>query len=148
MKISINGINLIKKFEGLSFKPYLCPAGIPTIGYGNTYYANNEKVKLTDEPITKAEARELLEKLANKDFASFVNKYVKVDLNQNQFDALISFIYNVGHVNFRNSMLLKKLNNCDFEGASKEFKKWIYSNKKVLNGLVTRREFEKELFIG
>lgn len=146
MKISENGINIIKRFEGLELEPYLCPADIPSIGYGNTYYENNQKVKLTDKPITKERAEELLKNIADNDFSSFVNRYVKIPLNQNQFDALVSFIYNVGHVNFVNSTLLKKINRSDFQGATEEFKRWKYSNGKILKGLVTRRELEAELF--
>ena len=147
MKISDNGLNIIKTFEGLSLVPYICPAGKVTIGYGNTYYENNQRVKMTDAPITKERAEELLRNITNNDFASFVNRYVSVELNQNQFDALVSFTYNVGSPNFRNSTLLKKINLKDFEGASNEFKKWKFSDGKVLDGLVTRRAKEKELFL-
>jgi lysozyme len=146
MKISKNGLNIIKKFEGLELKPYLCPSKIPSIGYGNTYYRNNQKIKLTDDSITEEEANNLLEFIANKDFASCVNKYVKVELNQNQFDALVSFVYNVGNVNFKTSTLLKKINKYDFVGASNEFKKWKRSNGKILKGLVRRRKSERNLF--
>lgn len=85
--------------------------------------------------------------IVNNDFASFVNRYVSVDLNQNQFDALVSFTYNLGCTSFKNSTLLKKVNLKDFEGAANEFKKWKYSNGKVLSGLVKRREAERELFL-
>ena len=146
-KISKDGLELIKSFEGLSLKPYLDAVGIPTIGYGNTYYENNQKVKMTDPSITKERAEELLENIANQDFASFVNRYVNVELNQNQFDALVSFTYNLGPVNFRNSTLLKKINLKDFDGASNEFPKWTRAGGKVLRGLVTRRNKERDLFL-
>ena len=146
-KISKDGLELIKYFEGLSLKPYLDAVGNPTIGYGNTYYENNQKVKMTDPSITKERAEELLENIANQDFASFVNRYVNVELNQNQFDALVSFTYNLGPVNFRNSTLLKKINLKDFDGASNEFPKWTRAGGKVLRGLVTRRNKERDLFL-
>lgn len=146
MKISENGLNLIKQFEGLSLTPYLCPANIPTIGYGNTFYEDGTKVTLKDKPITEQRANELLEYIVNKTFSENINKVVKVPLNQNQFDALVSFAYNIGNGNFNWSTLLKKLNKLDYEGASLEFGRWNQANGKILQGLVLRRQKEKELF--
>jgi lysozyme len=146
MKIGKLGKDLIKEFEGLSLHPYLCPSGRPTIGYGNTYYENGQKVKLTDPIITIDRANELFENIVNKDFASFVDRYVNVELNQNQFDALVSFTYNLGPVNFRNSTLLKKINLKDFNGAANEFQRWNRANGKIIDGLTRRRIREKELF--
>lgn len=146
MKVSNNGLNIIKKYESLRLKPYLCPAGKPTIGYGNTYYEDGKKVKLNDAPITEERAEELLLNITDK-----VNKQVmsslRVVVNQNQFDALVSFTFNLGIGNFINSTLLKKINNLDFEGAAKEFPRWNRSGGAVLNGLVKRREEEKNLFL-
>lgn len=147
MKISNNGLNLIKHFEGFSSTPYLCPARIPTIGFGNTYYEDGTKVTLKDKPITEQRATELLEFIANKTFSENINKVVKVPLNQNQFDSLVSFAYNIGNKNFNWSTLLKKLNLSDYEGASQEFGRWNQANGKILNGLVLRRQKEKELFL-
>lgn len=147
MKISNNGLDLIKQFEGFSSAPYLCPAGIPTIGYGSTYYEDGTKVTLKDKPITEQRATELLEFIANKTFSENINKVVKVPLNKNQFDALVSFSYNIGNKNFNWSTLLKKLNLSDYEGASLEFGRWNQANGKILNGLVLRRQKEKELFL-
>lgn len=147
MKISENGLNLIKQFEGFSSSPYLCPAGIPTIGYGNTFYEDGTKVKLKDKPITEERATQLLEFIANKTFSENINKVVKVPLNQNQFDALVSFSYNIGNKNFNWSTLLKKLNLSDYIGASQEFGRWNQAGGKILNGLVSRRQKEKELFL-
>lgn len=147
MKISENGLNLIKDFEGFSSTPYLCPAGIPTIGYGSTYHEDGTKVTLKDKPITEERATELLEFVANKTFSENINKVVKVPLNQNQFDALVSFAYNIGNKNFNWSTLLKKLNLSDYIGASQEFGRWNQANGKILNGLVLRRQKEKELFL-
>lgn len=147
MKISNNGLNLIKQFEGFSSSPYLCPAKIPTIGYGSTYYEDGTKVTLKDKPITEQRATQLLEFVANKTFSENINKVVKVPLSQNQFDALVSFAYNIGNKNFNWSTLLKKLNLSDYEGASLEFGRWNQANGKILNGLVSRRQKEKELFL-
>ena len=147
MKISENGLKLIKKFEGLSLKPYLCSAGVPTIGWGNTFYENMKKVTLQDEPITEERANSLFNFLVTTNYVNVVNRLVIVDINQNQFDALVSFVYNLGSGNFEKSTLLKKVNQSDFIGASLEFEKWNRSSGKVLNGLTKRRLSEKELFL-
>ena len=147
MKISNNGINLIKHFEGLSLKPYLDVVNIPTIGWGNTFYEDGTKVTLNDKPISEIEATELLSYVAQKVFGDKILQLVKVPLNQNQFDALVSFCYNIGMGNFSKSTLLKKINQGDFKGASLEFEKWNKSGGVVLAGLVKRRLKEKDLFI-
>lgn len=147
MKISENGLKLIKKFEGLSLKPYLCSAGIPTIGFGNTFYENMKKVTLQDETITEDRADSLFNFLVTTNFVNVVNRLVIVDINQNQFDALVSFVYNLGSGNFEKSTLLKKVNQSDFIGASLEFEKWNRASGKVLSGLTKRRLAEKELFL-
>lgn len=145
MKISVMGLELIKEFEGFSANAYLCPAKIPTIGYGNTFYANGTKVKL-GEQISKTDALELLEKVVNKDFADKIFPLIKVKVSQNQFDAMVSLAYNIGVGNFSKSTLLKKVNSGDFDGASNEFLKWNKSSGKELLGLTRRREREKDLF--
>ena len=147
MKISENGLKLIKKFEGLSLKPYLCSAGIPTIGFGNTFYENMKKVTLQDETITEERADSLFNFLVTTNFVNVVNRLVIVDINQNQFDALVSFVYNLGSGNFEKSTLLKKVNQEDFIGASLEFEKWNRASGIVLSGLTKRRLAEKELFL-
>lgn len=145
MYISSNCTNLVKKYEGFRSKPYKCPAGIPTIGYGSTLYLNGVKVSMLDSEISDTFALELLEKTLN-DFANKIDKVIKVSLNQNQFDALVSFTYNIGICAFTKSTLLTKLNNCDFQGASKEFVRWNNANGKVLKGLTNRRLDEQKLF--
>ena len=145
MKISAMGLELIKEFEGFSANAYLCPAKIPTIGYGNTFYANGTKVKL-GEQISKTDALELLEKVVNKDFADKIFPAIKVPVAQNQFDAMCSLAYNIGTGSFLKSTLLKKVNAGDFIGASEEFLKWNKSGGKELLGLTRRREREKDLF--
>ena len=147
MKISNKGLELIKTFEGLSLKPYLDAVNIPTIGFGNTFYENMKKVTLQDETITEERADSLFNFLVTTNFVNVVNRLVIVDINQNQFDALVSFVYNLGSGNFEKSTLLKKVNQEDFIGASLEFEKWNRASGKVLNGLTKRRLAEKELFL-
>ena len=147
MKISNKGLELIKTFEGLSLKPYLDAVNIPTIGWGNTFYENMKKVTLQDEPITEERANSLFNFLVTTNYVNVVNRLVIVDINQNQFDALVSFVYNLGSGNFEKSTLLKKVNQEDFIGASLEFEKWNRASGKVLSGLTKRRLAEKELFL-
>ena len=146
MKISPKGLELIKDFEGFSAIAYLCPAKIPTIGWGNTFYADGTKVKLGDQ-ISKTDALKLLEVIANRDFADKIFPYIKIKVTQNQFDAMVSLAYNIGVGNFSKSTLLKKLNASDFVGASNEFLRWNKAGGKELLGLTKRREREKQLFL-
>ena len=146
MKLSDKGYDLIKKFEGYSDRPYKCPAGIPTIGFGNTYYPNGVKVKLTDKQISKEYANEMLAFVADN-FAKDVLKVVKSNITVNQLNALTAFAYNLGMTNFRNSTLLKLVNNNPNDAnISKEFLKWNKANGKVLNGLTNRRIAESALY--
>lgn len=146
MQISKKGIDLIKQFEGLRLKPYLDVAGIPTIGYGNTYYDNGRRVSLRDEPITEERAEVLLGESVRR-YADAVSRYVQVSISQNQFDALVSFAYNVGNEALRKSTLLLKLNKWLYKEAGEEFDKWVYANGERVQGLVNRRAQEKALFL-
>lgn len=142
MNISQKGIDLIKKFEGCRLIAYRCPAGVLTIGYGHT----GSDVHL-NQAITMEEAEHLLK----QDLAvhcNNVSKLVIVPLSQNQFDALVSFEYNVGYGAFKNSTLLKLLNEGKYINASQQFERWKYAGGKVLEGLVRRRQAEKNLFMG
>lgn len=141
MKISDNGLNLIKQFEGCRLKAYKCPAGVWTIGYGHTGADVKEYTIISQTQADKFLAQDVLIHANN------VSKLVRVPLTQNQFDALVSFEYNVGYGNFLKSTLLKKINASDYTGAANEFEKWTYSNKKKLNGLLKRRMKEKELYL-
>lgn len=146
MKTSKAGLNLIKQFESFRAAPYLCSAGVPTIGYGTTVYPNGIKVKLSDQKITQQLSETFLQHHVNaieKDVLSLV----KVPLTQNQFDALVSFAYNVGLGAFQDSTLLKLLNAGDIDGASKQFERWNKAGGKVSNGLTRRRNAEKVLFL-
>lgn len=139
MRTSKKGIELIKKHEGLKLAAYICPSGKPTIGYGHT------KDVLLGDVITKEEA----ERLLIEDLVTVENEINRhnLNINQNQFDALASFVYNVGVGNFRSSTLLKKIkadsNDRDIE---RQFNRWVYSKGKVLPGLVKRRKEEAKLY--
>lgn len=144
--ISQLGINLIKEFEGFRSKPYLCPAGVPTIGYGTTYYSKNHKVTLTDPQISEDLASELLMgNLSTYELA--VDSYTIDTITQNQFDALTSFAYNLGTNALKNSTLLRKVNINPLDPSIRtEFMKWVNAGGKKLAGLVKRRESEAKLY--
>lgn len=142
MKISEEGKDLIKLFEGVRLKAYKCSAGVPTIGFGNTYYPNGDKVKMGDT-ITLEEARDLFDNLIVR-YERIVNSKLKVDVKQNEFDALVSHTYNTG-----GSTTLFKLVN--MEADKEKIKNWfltkyITANGKVLQGLKNRRLKEWELY--
>jgi lysozyme len=146
MKTGSAGIALIKAFEGYSPTIYLCPAGKPTIGYGHVVCAEDHFTS----SITEAEASELLIKdLVSRETA--VSEMIKIPINQNQFDALISFAYNLGISALRGSTLLRYLNSRKFDMAAGEFLKWNKATVKgqmvTLAGLAKRRKAEKDLFI-
>jgi lysozyme len=144
LKTSKNGLNLIKKFEGLRLDAYLDAVQIPTIGYGTIVYPNGVRVKLGDK-CTEAQAEQYLTFKLNQ-FEADIKRMVKVSLKAQQFDALVSFVYNLGPTNFSKSTLLKKINLKEFDSAAEEFLKWNKAGGKVLKGLTRRREAEKELF--
>lgn len=140
MNISENGKILIKNFEGLRLKSYRCSANKLTIGYGHTGSDVSENLTIT---------KQHAEKLFDMDIAihcNNVSKLVTVPLSQNEFDALVSFEFNVGYGNFANSTMLKLLNQNKKKEASEEFTKWIYVKGIKSKGLVNRRNKEKYYF--
>ncbi|MEG3135510.1 lysozyme [Rouxiella sp. T17] len=140
MVISQRGIALIKRFEGLNLEAYRCSAGMLTIGYGHTANVS------IDTMISEAQANALL----IIDLASAqqsIKRLVTAPLNQNQYDALTSFVFNLGATNLAGSSLLKKLNNHDYAGAGNEFQRWNRASGVVIRGLVERRAAERELFL-
>lgn len=145
MKASERCLDLIRRFEGFRAKPYRCPAGVPTIGYGSTRYADGAHVNLTDPPITEAQADDIMRATLGE-YERAVNRYVSVFVNQHEFDALVDFAYNAGAKNLLSSTLLKKLNAGDRKGAAKEFERWVYAGGQILPGLVRRRMAERVLF--
>lgn len=142
MKTSQKGIDLIKRFEGFSPTAYLCPAGVWTIGYGHT--AGVSEGDSVDEDTAEDFLREDL-----ADAEGAVGKYVKVPLKQWQFDALVSFAFNLGAGNLYSSTLLKKVNrNPDDPAIRQEFGKWVHAGGRVLPGLVERRKAEADMYFG
>jgi lysozyme len=139
MQISKEGLALIKKFEGFESRAYLCPAGVWTIGYGHT-----KDVKEGDE-WSQAHAEHMLE-IELEEFCEYVNKMVKVPLEQYQFDALVAWVYNLGAGNFKESTLLRVLNQGDYDDVPHQIKRWNKAGGRVLQGLVRRREAEALLF--
>ena len=140
MKTSYIGRKLIKTFEGYRSEAYLCPAGKWTIGYGHTSgVQEGDTWSKKQADIYLQEDLQWAEKAVNAQ---------NLDLNQYQFDALVSFVYNVGSGNFQSSTLLQKIkaNPKDYAAIEEEWKKWKYSNKQVLKGLVRRRAAEFELY--
>lgn len=140
MQTSTKGIELIQRFEGLELTAYLCPAGVWTIGYGHT-----GDVKEGDR-VTRAEATALLQKDLKR-FERVVESSIDVSLTQEQFDALVSFTYNLGGGALRKSTLRRILNQGDYQGAAEEFLRWVKAGGKTLKGLVRRRAAERELFL-
>lgn len=142
------GRNLIKSSEKLSLVPYLDPSKkrIPTIGYGNTFYPDGTPVKMTDKPLTEAQAEKLFSTIV-LNFEKKVKSLLSVSVNQNQLSALVSFAYNVGIGNFQTSTLLKKVNsNASIGEIQNEFNRWVHTGTTVLDGLVVRRKKEFDLY--
>jgi len=145
-KIGQKGLALIKAFEGFESKPYKCSAGVPTIGYGATYYPGGKKVTLQDTPINESQATDLLANMLGT-YEQAVDSYCVDTITQNQFDALVCFCYNVGAANLKSSTLLKKVNlNPNDPTIKNEFLKWNKGGGKVLAGLTRRREAEAALY--
>lgn len=140
MVTSQAGLALIKRLEGLRLEAYLDTGGVPTIGYGHTW-----RVKMgdtCDEVQAEQWLREDLDS-AEKE----VEKWVTVPLTQNQFDACVSFFYNLGAHQLENSNTLKTLNRGDYQGFADAMRKWVWDNGSKVAGLATRREAERELFL-
>lgn len=141
MKADKNGIEFLKSLEGLRLEPYQCTAGVWTIGYGHTWSVDEHTPKITPE-----QADEFL-----KDDLDFFEKnltrLIRITITQSEFNALLSFAFNVGIERIRESTLLKKLNLGDIRGAAKELDKWVYAGGKISEGLKNRREKEKALLL-
>lgn len=146
-KLSNTGLNLIKRFEGLRLQVYQDEAGNWTIGYGHlvkpgeSYYPYGPITSITTD-----QAETLLEQ-DTADAQNAVNTYVTVPLNQNQFDALTSFVYNIGSGAFSNSTLLQYLNNGDYQNAADQLDQWVNAGGQRSSILVSRREQEKQIFL-
>tara|TARA_Y100001972_G_scaffold82027_1_gene99776 strand:+ start:166 stop:609 length:444 start_codon:yes stop_codon:yes gene_type:complete len=141
MKISEEGKSLIKKFEGCELKAYKCAAGVPTIAYGRT-----KGVKMGDT-CTQEQADAWLEEEL-EEYEGYVLKYVTAPLQQNQFDALVSWTYNLGPSNLSSSTMIKLLNAGDYHTVPNQMKRWNKVGGEVVQGLVRRREAESVLWAG
>ena len=145
MNISKSGIELIKRFEGLRLKAYQDSVGVWTIGYGWTLPVDGKKVG-PGMQIDQPTADRLL-KCGVVQYEQGVNQLVKVKITQGQFDALVSFAYNLGLRSLSTSTLLQKLNAGDKQGAADQFGRWVNAGGKRLDGLVARRAAEREMFL-
>tara|TARA_R110000772_G_scaffold71801_2_gene157132 strand:+ start:760 stop:1230 length:471 start_codon:yes stop_codon:yes gene_type:complete len=142
MQISDEGIELIKHFEGCELEAYKCAAGVWTIGYGYIKGVQEGDKWSADK------ADFMLFKELEEEYEKYVNDYVNVPLNQCQYDALCSFVYNLGGNALKNSTLLIVLNSGNYEGVPEQIMRWNKAGGRVLAGLVRRRECEGELFKG
>ena len=145
MHISPSGIDLICNFEGLRLKAYDDGVGVWTIGFGTTKYPNGIRVKKGDT-CTLDQAKAYMQNDL-KSFEQTVNNTVKVPLNQNQFDALVSLAYNIGSTAFKNSTLVRQLNEGNYKTAANQFNVWVNAGGKRMQGLVNRRAAERTLFL-
>jgi lysozyme len=143
--IKQRGLELVKHFESLYLKAYKCPGGAWTIGWGHTGLKHNDGTVHPGRVVTESEAENLL-RHDMESFAERVENLITVALDDDQFDALVSFDFNTGGL--AKSTLRKKLNAGDYEGAADEFLKWNKAGGKVLRGLTRRRKSERNLFLG
>ena len=145
MSVSNKGVDLICEFEGKRLVAYDDGVGVWTIGFGTIKYPSGNRVKKGDT-CTLEQAKEYM-RHDLIEFEHTVNSSVKVPLNQNQFDALVSLAYNIGSSAFKSSTLVKKLNAGDYQGAADQFNVWVNAGGKRMQGLVNRRDREKLLFL-
>lgn len=141
MKTSANGIQFIKQFEGFSSKPYPDSAGKSTIGYGHLIKDGESFDTISEDDALAFLASDLAWA------ETVVNRDVLVTINQNQFDALVDFVYNVGSANFRNSHLLATLNEDNYDAAADELLMWDHAGGVEVAGLERRRKAERDLFL-
>lgn len=135
--------SLCRQFEGFRSKPYLCPAGIPTIGYGSTYYSNGQKVTLNDHPISQEDANALLmAELQHTYLPGVLRNCPILATDERKCNAVVDFCYNLGIGRLQTSTLKRKINAQDWDGAKEELKKWNKGGGKVLAGLDKRRKAE------
>jgi len=146
MQINERGIEIVKSFEGISLKPYLCPANVWTVGYGATVSRTGGSIDPDMGSISETEAEALL----LRDLESsegWISRLIKTALTENQFSALTSFTFNVGAGALQRSTLRMKLNRGEYQGAADEFPKWRIAGGRILAGLVRRRAAERALFL-
>lgn len=136
------------RFEGYRAKPYLCPAGVPTIGYGSTYYADGRKVDLNDPLMSEPDARALLMiELHHTYLPGVLRNCPILATDERKCNAIVDFCYNLGIGRLQTSTLKRKINAQDWDGAKEQLKLWTRGGGKVLSGLVKRRDAERALFL-
>lgn len=135
------GVELIKEFEGCRLKAYLCPAGVPTIGYGATGPDIRLGMTWTQEQADDRLAEDIHQ------FAAAVDEALQVDCSDNEFAAMVSLAFNIGAGAFERSTLLRMVNTGDFAGAAHQFVRWSKAGGRTLPGLLRRREAERDLFL-
>lgn len=140
------GSAIIRKWEGFKASPYLCSAGVPTIGYGSTYYEDNSKVTLQDPPITKEVAELLLQYTILKNYLPAVLRLCPSLTEPHQIAAILSFTYNLGPAALETSTLRKKILEGDLAAVPEQLARWNRAGGKILQGLVNRRADEIRLF--
>ncbi len=138
-------VPLLERFEGLYLKPYLCPAGVPTIGLGSTRYLDGRLVRLTDPPITRGHAYALAKDQLRREYLPAVLALCPGADNTERIAALTDFAYNLGTTALRGSTLRKRVNEQDWEAARRELLRWTRGGGRVLPGLVSRRRAEAAL---
>lgn len=142
--ITEKGLALIQRFEGFAAKPYLCPAGYLTVGYGHVVL-DGERARFLAEPITEEEGQEILARDVQNAEAA-VERLIHVPLSDGQFDALVSFVFNLGAGRLQSSTLRRKINTGLHSEAPAEFRKWVFAGGKRLPGLIRRRDAEARLY--
>jgi lysozyme len=141
VKTSDSGLDHIEQSEGIRYTAYLDTGGVWTIGVGHTGPEVIKGLRATDEQVRAWLEEDVLEA------EDAVNRLVKVELTQNQFDMLVSFVFNVGEGQFKRSTMLRLLNQGDYEGAANELPKWKFDNGKMIQGLLNRRLEEQKIFL-
>jgi len=144
-KALATAVALCKHFEGLYLKPYLCPAGLATIGWGTVWKPDGTKVSMEDPPITSDVAELwLIQQLQRECLPAAVRMTPGLVGNEEALGAIADFIYNLGAGRYKNSTLRRRLNAGEWEEAQREIRRWVRANGRVLRGLVRRREAEAE----
>lgn len=146
-RMTDEGLNLIKLYEGYSSSPYLCPAQHWTIGYGAIWGMDDKRVTEDHPDINEDQADYLLRRDVKKSEMA-VLRHIRVPLEDGQFNALCSFVFNLGSGALQSSTLRRKINRGDYIGAANEFPRWVYAGGRRLKGLVRRREHERSMFMG
>ena len=146
-RMTDEGLDLIKLYEGYSSSPYLCPANHWTIGYGAIWGMDDKRVTEDHPDINKDQADYLLRRDVKKSQVA-VLRLIKVPLEDGQFNSLCSFVFNLGSGSLQSSTLRRKINRGDYIGAANEFPRWIWAGGRKLKGLIKRRNDERLMFLG